>query len=162
MAAALIAWTPPLPIWNPCGGRCAWNAAPELHLKRWAVLGHSWGADRGLAYAPAHPGRVTRWISLAGTGIHYDRNWTAAYAAGKNAELALDVPYNPEVHRALLADWRRFIKSPELLLHLSRLPVPTTFLHAGADIRPSWPTAQVAALLPDAEFQALSGAPQNA
>ncbi len=133
-----------------------------LGLERWRVLGHSWGADLGLAYALAHPERVSRLVSFAGTGIQHDRDWKAAYDAGKATELALDVPYNPEVHRALLTDWWRWIKLPDLLLRLSRLSVPTTFLHPGADIRPGWPAAQLAALIPDAKFHGLPGAPHNA
>lgn len=133
-----------------------------LGLERWAVLGHSWGADLGLAYALARPGRVARLVSFAGTGIQNDRDWKAAYDAAKDTEPALDVPHSPGVHRALLTDWRRWIKTPDLLLRLSRLSVPTTFLHAGADIRPGWPAAQLAALIPQATFQALPGAPHNA
>ncbi|CAM3803659.1 alpha/beta fold hydrolase [Deinococcus frigens] len=133
-----------------------------LGLEQWGVLGHSWGAALGLAYALAHPERVSHLISFAGTGIQHDQDWKAAYEASKDAELPLDIPYSPEVHRALLADWRRWIKLPDLLLHLLRLPVKTTFLHSGADIRPGWPAAQLASLLPAAEWRELPGAPHHA
>ncbi|WP_281416289.1 alpha/beta fold hydrolase [Deinococcus aestuarii] len=133
-----------------------------LELERWAVLGHSWGADLGLAYALAHPERIMRLVSWAGTGIQNDRDWHAAYEAGKDAEPQFEVDWDPGVHRVLLDDWRRFIKTPDLLARLARLPTPVTFLHMGADIRPGWPAAQLAALLPRAEFLVLPGAPHNA
>ncbi|WP_102125730.1 alpha/beta fold hydrolase [Deinococcus planocerae] len=133
-----------------------------LGLERWAVLGHSWGADLGLAYALAHPGRVTRLVSWAGTGIQNDRDWHAAYEASKDTEPRFEVAWNPEVHRSLLDDWRRFVKTPDLLARLARLEVPVTFLHMGADIRPGWPAAQLAALLARGEFRELPDAPHNA
>ena len=133
-----------------------------LGLAHWALLGHSWGADLGLAYALAHPGRVSHLISFAGTGIQHDQDWKAAYDAGKADEPVLDVSFSPQVHRALLSDWRTFIKTPDLLSRLSRLTVPIDFLHMGADIRPGWPAAQLAALLPRASFHELPAAPHNA
>lgn len=134
----------------------------HLGFGKWDVLGHSWGADLGLFYALAHPERVSRLISCAGTGVQYDRDWKAAYEAGKHLEADFVVDYNPEVHAALRNDYRRYIKEPELFLRLSRLRVPVTFLHMGADIRPSWPAEQLAHLLPYAEFVELPEAPHNA
>lgn len=134
----------------------------HLRLESWTVLGHSWGASLGLAYALAHPQRVKRLISFAGTGIQYDRDWKAAYEAAKHLEAEFVVEYNEEVHAALRTDYRRFIKEPDLLARLSRLPVPVTFLHMGADIRPSWPAQQLAHLLPQAEFLELPKVPHNA
>ncbi|WP_167757755.1 alpha/beta fold hydrolase [Deinococcus fonticola] len=134
----------------------------HLNLDAWDVLGHSWGADLGLAYALMHPDRVSKLISFAGTGIQYDRDWKAAYEAGKHLEADFVVEYSEDVHAALRTDYRRFIKTPDLLARLSRLNVPITFLHMGADIRPSWPARQLAYLLPNAEFVELPGAPHNA
>lgn len=133
-----------------------------LELETWAVLGHSWGADLGLAYTLAHPNRVSRLVSWAGTGSQNDRDWHAIYEADKDTEPRSEVAWNPEVHRALLDGWRRFIKTPDLLTRLSRLEVPVTFLHMGADIRPGWPAAQLAALLPRGRWQEVPGAPHNA
>ena len=133
-----------------------------LKLPHWTVLGHSWGADLGLAYALAHPGRVRHLVSFAGTGVQYDRDWKAAYEAGKHLEADFEVEWNPEVHTALRGDWRRYIKEPELFSRLSRSEVSVTFLHMGADIRPGWPARQLAALLPRAAFVELPGASHNA
>ncbi|WP_221090318.1 alpha/beta fold hydrolase [Deinococcus aquaedulcis] len=133
-----------------------------LGAAQWTVLGHSWGADLGLAYALAHPERVTRLLSVAGTGIQNDRDWKAAYEAGQGQEPALEVEWNPDVHRALITSWRQFIKTPDLLSRLSVLSVPVTFLHMEADIRPGWPARQLAALLPRGEWAEVPGAPHTA
>ncbi|WP_407572248.1 alpha/beta fold hydrolase [Deinococcus altitudinis] len=133
-----------------------------LGLERWTVLGHSWGADLGLAYTLAHPERVQHLVSFAGTGIQNDRDWKAAYEVGKGTEPEFTVAVNDAVKRALLTDWRRFIKGPDLLARLSRLEVPVTFLQPEGDIRPSWPAAQLAALLPQGRWCSLPDAPHNA
>jgi len=57
-----------------------------LGLDRMAVLGHSWGASLGLAYALAHPSRVSRLIYVSGTGIGWD--WREPFARNIRARLA--------------------------------------------------------------------------
>ena len=39
-----------------------------LGVERWAVLGHSWGADLALRYAVAHPERATAVVYVGGVG----------------------------------------------------------------------------------------------
>lgn len=56
-----------------------------LGHERWVVGGHSAGADYALAYALTYPGRVRALISLASTGVQDDRQWHAAYEAGRVA-----------------------------------------------------------------------------
>ncbi|MFE7567785.1 alpha/beta fold hydrolase [Streptomyces sp. NPDC057539] len=48
-------------------------------LDRVTLLGHSWGARLALAYALAHPARVSGLIYVAGTGIDADSTWHPAY-----------------------------------------------------------------------------------
>ena len=57
-----------------------------LGLDQMAVLGHSWGASLGLAYALAHPSRVSRLIYVSGTGIGWD--WREPFARNIRARLA--------------------------------------------------------------------------
>jgi len=133
-----------------------------LGLEHWTVLGHSWGADLGLAYALTHPEKIQHLVSFAGTGVQNDRDWKGAYEASKAAEPRFEVTVNDAVKRALLTDWRHFIKTPDLLARLSRLEVSVTFLQPEADIRPYWPAAQLAALLPRSRWRTLPGAPHNA
>ena len=108
------------------------------------------------------PGSVSRLVCFAGTSVQYDRDWKAAYEAGKQTEADFVVEYSPEVWEALRGDWRRYIKQPDLLARLSRLTVPVTFLHMEQDIRPNWFVRQLAELLPHGEYVQLPGAAHNA
>ncbi|MCY1702853.1 MULTISPECIES: alpha/beta fold hydrolase [Deinococcus] len=130
----------------------------SLGLRSWSVLGHSWGADLGLAYALEYPGCVQRLVCLAGTGRHNDRDWSAAYQASKHLEAEFRVEWNGAVGQALLTDWRQYVKQPTLLGRLARLKVSVTFLHMERDIRPPWFVRQLAELLPEGRFAELPGA----
>lgn len=129
---------------------------------QWFVVGHSWGADVGLAYALAHPSVLSGFVSLAGTGIQNDRDWKDAYVSNKEVQGEEQpdflYPTNKEVHRHLLSSWRTFIKTPDLFKRLSTLQIPTLFVVAGNDIRPSWPIQQLAQLIPAAEYQEIKEA----
>lgn len=50
-----------------------------LGIDRWAVVGHSWGAELALHYAARHPGRTTAVVHLAGVGA--GEGFTTAYDA---------------------------------------------------------------------------------
>ncbi|GHH15694.1 alpha/beta fold hydrolase [Streptomyces lanatus] len=67
-------------------------------LERMALLGHSWGAQLALAYALAHPERVSTLVYVAGTGIGPVDEWRPAYEENLVARLGED----PE----RLARWR--------------------------------------------------------
>ncbi|MFE7272294.1 alpha/beta fold hydrolase [Streptomyces sp. NPDC057623] len=67
-------------------------------LERMALLGHSWGAQLALAYALAHPERVSLLVYVAGTGIGPTSEWRPAYQENLLARLGED----PE----RLARWR--------------------------------------------------------
>ena len=48
----------------------------QLGIERWLVLGGSWGSTLGLAYAEAHPERVTEIVLCAvTTGRHAELDW---------------------------------------------------------------------------------------
>ena len=133
-----------------------------LGLDRWLLLGHSWGADLALAYGLAHGGSVASIISFAGTGIQNDREWHAAYEARLSEEPHGDYQHTPGVQQQLLEDWRRFIKTPDLLARIARLEAPITFLHPTHDIRAGWPARQLANLAPRGDYVELVGAPHEA
>jgi proline iminopeptidase len=101
-------------------------------------------------------------IHLAGTGVHDDRPWHAAYERGRDAggELLPDFAYptNQEVNRQVMASWRAFIKQPTLWRRLANLNVPILAVCGSEDLRPSWPVQQVMGLLPDARFELIAGA----
>jgi proline iminopeptidase len=134
-------------------------------IKSWVVLGHSAGADLSLAYALAEPERTMGFVCLSGGRVHDDRSWHAAYAAGRDAGLEIDIDYafppNLEVNRQLNVEWKAYIKRRGLLRDLSMLERPALFVYGSEDIRPSWPAEQLAALLPKAEMEMLAGAGHN-
>lgn len=119
----------------------------------WLVLGHSWGSDLAVRYAVDHPHRVRGVVGIAGHGLHRDRDWSAAYEAGKAAEEAIPIDWVPAVHASLWADFREWIHEATLWRRLADSPVPMTFVAAGQDIRPSWPLQQLAALVPHGRFE---------
>ena len=59
-----------------------------LGFERWAVAGHSWGAELALRYAARHPGRVTALASIGGVGAGY--GYRAAYRAELDRRLGPD------------------------------------------------------------------------
>jgi proline iminopeptidase len=77
---------------------------------------HSWGADLGLAYALTYPEAVSRLVHVCGTGLQNDRDWSAAYHAGEASRPSEPLPgaYGAELHAALTASWREWIKRPGL------------------------------------------------
>ncbi|MFJ8112226.1 alpha/beta fold hydrolase [Streptomyces sp. NPDC096132] len=60
----------------------------HVGLGRIALLGHSWGAQLALAYARAHPERVSALIYVAGTGIAPAEDWFGAFQANLLGRLA--------------------------------------------------------------------------
>lgn len=125
----------------------------SVGIDRWNVLGHSWGSDLAVRYALDHPERVAAVIGLAGHGLHRDRDWSAAYEAGKRGEVALPIDWVPAVHAALMASFVDWIHHPTLWRELAHSPVPMSFIAAGRDIRPSWPLQQLAELVPAGSFE---------
>lgn len=131
-------------------------------IERWVVGGHSWGPDLALAYVLEHPDRVLGLIGIAGGRVVNDRAWHDAYVYGRDhvGETLPDMAYPPndEVNRQLNASWRATIKEPGLLRRIAELDVPALFVYGGEDIRPSWPTEQLARLLPQGRFERIEGA----
>ncbi|HEV8247212.1 MAG TPA: hypothetical protein VGP93_15650, partial [Polyangiaceae bacterium] len=54
--------------------------------------------------------------------------------------------------------WREFIKRPTLLREIAGLTLPALFINSENDIRPNWPTQQLAMLLPKGKYVSLVGA----
>lgn len=120
----------------------------------WIVLGHSWGSDLAVRYAIDHPAGVRGVVGIAGHGLHRDREWSAAYEAGRATAVdPVEIRFVPEVHEALWDSFKEWIHQPRLWRRLADSPVPMRFVAAGADIRPDWPIRQLANLVPDATFE---------
>ncbi len=131
-------------------------------FERWAVGGHSWGADLALVYALTHPQRMTAIVGISGGRMNNDRSWSEAYREGRDGrgEAQPEYLYQPnlDVNRQLNADMKLYIQRPGLFRDLARLSMPALFVCGSDDIRPSWPTEQVAALMPNASFARIEGA----
>ncbi|UTR08993.1 alpha/beta hydrolase [Evansella sp. LMS18] len=128
----------------------------EYGISKWLVIGHSWGADLGFAYSLKYPDSLLGYVSISGTGIQNDRDWKKEYKYNKEAigEPLQELKYehNKVVHRSLINSWRDFIKQPELLKEISQLELPSLFIYAEKDIRPSWPIEQLANLIPGSAY----------
>ena len=68
-----------------------------LGVDRWAVLGHSWGAELALRYAIAHPQRTSAVVYLGGVG--HGQGWRAAHEAESAARLGADLARWQELSR---------------------------------------------------------------
>lgn len=132
-----------------------------LGLGPWIVLGHSWGADLAVRYALDNPEAVHAVVAVAGRGAQRDRHWSAAYEAGRESESHFDIEFSADVHAALSESFTEWIHRPTLWRSLADSTVPMEFIAAGDDIRPSWPLAQLAALVPGARYSTVPGAVHN-
>ena len=131
-------------------------------VERCIVAGHSFGPDAALAYALRHPSRVLGLIGIAGGRLVNDRTWSAAYHRGLQ-EVGEDLggvvfTADEAVNRDGNRDWKEYIKRPTLFRAIADLRIPATFINGGEDIRPNWPTRQLAALLPRGEYVEIAGA----
>jgi len=132
-----------------------------LGVGQWLVLGHSWGGDLAVRYAVEHPDVVRGVIGIAGRGFQRDRHWSEAYESGLGSEPVVDIEWVPEVNASLSDSFTRWIHEPDLWRRLADCPVPMRLIAAGDDIRPSWPLAQLAALVPHGSFSTVPGVPHN-
>jgi proline iminopeptidase len=129
---------------------------------RWIVAGHSAGANAALAYAIRFPSATLGVIGIAGGKIVDDRQWSETYHSrlksageangGKQFHAAIDV------NRLGSATWQEYCRRPDLLRDLAALHAPCVFINAGEDIRPNWPTQQLANLIPTARYCEIAGA----
>lgn len=127
----------------------------------WSVVGHSWGCELAVRYAVEHPDTVQAVVGIAGRGPQRDRTWSEAYEAGKATEPNIDIPWVPEVHASLSRSFTEWTQHPDLWRRLADSPVPMHFIAAGDDIRPSWPLAQLAALVVRGRFSTVPGVPHD-
>ncbi|HYI67340.1 MAG TPA: alpha/beta fold hydrolase [Candidatus Limnocylindrales bacterium] len=131
-------------------------------LARWLVAGHSFGADLALAYAMEHPDRTAGLLSICGTGVQDDRQWHAAYEAGRAEGRDPDhldgIGFDADRHQLDLAAWRAYIKQPGLLARIGRLTTPLWAIYGSEDVRPRWPMDQIVALVPQGRMEVIHGA----
>ncbi len=135
----------------------------EYGVERCIVAGHSFGPNAALAYALRYPSRVIGLIGIAGGSLLNDRTWSDAFhraleEVGENlGGLAFTV--DPAVGPQGNHSWREYIKRPTLFREVADLHIPAVFINGGMDIRPNWPTEQLASLMPRGRYVEIPDAP---
>ncbi|MBB4826427.1 proline iminopeptidase [Sporosarcina luteola] len=108
------------------------------------------------------PQSILGYVSISGTGIQNDRDWKDTYNRKKveRKELKPDFEYeaNKIVHRSLINSWRSFTKKTLLLKEISEVEIPSLFIFAENDIRPSWSIKQISNLISDSSYIEIEGA----
>lgn len=127
----------------------------------WIVVGHSWGCDLAVRYAVERPEGVLAVVGIAGKGPHRDRTWSEAYEAGRAGEPVVDIDWVPGVHESLSDSFTDWVHRRDLWRGLADCQVPMHFIVAGDDIRPSWPLAQLAALVPRGSLSTVPDVPHD-
>jgi proline iminopeptidase len=125
-----------------------------------ALLGHSWGAQLALAYALAHPDRVTRLVYLSGTGLSPD-SWRPAFHAAFVRRLGRDAARLRELEgtdprAAALLQWTADVADPARAAAIvEQMATPWYGVNRAAnrglmaDTRASWDEAAVTAACRD-------------
>lgn len=134
----------------------------EYGAERVIVAGHSGGPDGALAYALRHPSRVMGIVGIAGGRVVNDRDWHTAYDRGLDEVVedlgGVEFTAHPDVNPHGNKSWKAYIKRPDLFREIADLQVPAVFINAEKDIRPNWPTRQLAALMPNGKYVEIPGA----
>lgn len=134
----------------------------HFEFDRILVGGHSAGADIALAYGIKHPKKVAGIFGIAGGRIVNDRDWSAEYKRNL-MEFGEDLggkvfKADTKVNEVGNRSWREYIKRETLLSDIAAMACPALFIIAGNDIRPSWPTRQIASLMPRGKCCEIEGA----
>ena len=137
----------------------------EYGAERCIVAGHSFGPSAALAYALRYPSRVMGLIGIAGGNVLNDRTWSESYhkaleEVGEDLgghEYKADAAVNPDGN----CNWREYIKRPTLFREIADLDIPAVFINGREDIRPNWPTKQLASLMPRGRYIEIPGAAHN-
>ena len=130
--------------------------------ERCIVAGHSFGPSAALAYALRYPSRVVGLIGIAGGNVLNDRTWSEAHRK-RLEEVGEDLgglvfTADPEVNARGNQDWREYVKRPSLFRGIADMDIPAVFINGGMDIRPNWPTEQLASLIPKGRYVEIPGA----
>lgn len=130
--------------------------------ERWIVAGHSMGSNWALAYAVRHPERVVGVVGIAGGKVVNDREWSAVYSERRDT-IGEDLGgkiwrAHPDVNTVGNAEWKVYCRRPRMFRELAELRQPCVFISASEDIRPNWPTQQLAELIPAGRYVEIEGA----
>ena len=126
------------------------------------LIGHSYGPDVALAYSLSYPANTLGIIGIAGGRIVNDRSWSDTYHRNLESKGEIQPKVyesDPEVNRLGNISWLQFINRPTLLSEISQIDFPVSYISAGADIRPNWPTEQLANLIAEGSYTVIPSAP---
>ncbi|MCB0110886.1 MAG: alpha/beta hydrolase [Caldilineaceae bacterium] len=126
------------------------------------LLGHSAGPNVALAYALRYPEQTSGVIGIAGGKFVDDRAWSETYRKGRDT-VGEDVGgkvfhADPEVNPKGNADWKAYCQRVTIFRELADMRTRCVFINGSEDIRPNWPTQQLAALIPAAQYVEIQGA----
>lgn len=120
------------------------------------VFGHSAGAGLALVYALRYTNSTIGIIGVAGGRMFVDnRQWSATYHENRERygeDCGKSFKSHPDVNKIGNESWQAFIKTPTLLRDMSDMNIPAVFINAENDIRPNWPTVQIAHLLKQGKY----------
>ena len=128
----------------------------EYGFNKIIIGGHSAGPDIALAYTIKYPHNVIGLIGIAGGRIVHDKKWSEIYH--KNLEKYGEdnegkvFQADSNVNKIGSHTWYEYIKNPNLLSDIASINVPAIFINAEKDIRPNWPTKQLANLIRKGEY----------
>jgi len=129
-------------------------------IKKWIMIGHSFGANMSLAYTTAYSDRVMGLVCLSGGHFSNDINRCEEIHQKRHTERTpkFDYSMNPTVNTEVNRSWADFTQSAMLLKNIASIPQPVIFLYGSNDIRSSWPIEQIANLVKDSHFIMIQGA----
>lgn len=129
------------------------------------VLGHSAGVNFALAYALRFPEQTAGVIGISGGKFVDDRGWSAIYRHGRDTvgedQGGKVFHADPDVNSRGNADWKEYCHGVEVFRNLADCQTRSVFINAADDIRPNWPTQQLAALMPAATYVEIADAGHN-
>ena len=133
----------------------------EHGVERCIVAGHSFGPSAALAYALKYPSRVMGMIGIAGGNVLNDRTWSEAYhkaleEVGEDLGGMKTWQTRQSIRTATAVE--RVHQRPTLFREIADLDIPAIFINGGEDIRPNWPTKQLASLMTRGRYIEIPGA----
>lgn len=138
------------------------NIRQAYQFRRMILLGHSAGPNVALAYAIQYPQNVIGVIGIAGGKFVNDRTWSTIYHERRDSigeDLGGKIFHaDPQVNKQGNADWKAYCRQTTVFRDLADMQTPCVFINAENDIRPNWPTQQIAALIPNARYTEIAGA----
>lgn len=138
------------------------NVRKAYNHERVLLLGHSAGVNVALAYALRFPEQVAGVIGISGGKFVDDRTWSEIYRHRRESvgeDLGGKIFHaDSEVNPRGNADWKEYCRRVDLFRTLADFEAPCVFINASEDIRPNWPTQQIAALIPNATYAEINGA----